>query len=140
MPLPLIDVNAAISATKDEQIKRKILKVVSEIEQLILNNNSARSKFTQKEDLTKGGQFSFYVIYRYIHFSNSNQHQIVVSNSTCQIINICDSFLINDMNMNMNMILEFLTTRRNRQIDCQNQSCGEADIRTTKLYSRSGKL
>jgi len=61
MPLPLVDIHVAMGATKDEYAKKKLLKVISEIEELILSHHSSKSKFAQKKmDLLMGGQFSVY--------------------------------------------------------------------------------
>jgi hypothetical protein len=62
MPLPLVDIHTTLSTTKDEATKRRLLKVISEIEEIILSHHSPKSKFTQKEKLSMGGQFSFYVL------------------------------------------------------------------------------
>jgi hypothetical protein len=62
MPLPLVDIHTTLNTTKDETMKKRLLRVISEIEEIILSHHSSKSKFTQKGNLSLGGQFSFYVL------------------------------------------------------------------------------
>jgi NADH:ubiquinone oxidoreductase subunit D len=60
-PLPILDMNNALNQAKEETEKRKITKVIAEIEQLIISNHLPKSKFTQKTEASLGSQFQFYV-------------------------------------------------------------------------------
>eukprot|EP00029_Vermamoeba_vermiformis_P000624 TRINITY_DN1079_c0_g1_i1.p1 TRINITY_DN1079_c0_g1~~TRINITY_DN1079_c0_g1_i1.p1 ORF type:complete len:1136 (-),score=356.31 TRINITY_DN1079_c0_g1_i1:94-3501(-) len=59
-PLPILDMNNALNQAKEETEKRKITKVIGEIEQLIISNHLPKSKFTQKTEASLGSQFQFY--------------------------------------------------------------------------------
>jgi hypothetical protein len=62
-PMPILDLNNALNQAKEETEKRKITKVIGEIEQLIISNHLTKSKFAQKTEASIGSQFQFYVSY-----------------------------------------------------------------------------